>query len=69
LPVSVSLFLDSQKRLERMTERLRFLSEDALTQEDRKRVVDMVSFHILHKCWIILLHRYAHFIFSCVLLD
>ena len=39
---SMTLFLFHQERLERMTEQLSFLSENALTRIDRKRVVDMV---------------------------
>ena len=42
LSISLALFLDHQERLERMTEQLSFLSENALTRTDRKRVVDMV---------------------------
>eukprot|EP00797_Seminavis_robusta_P037639 Sro9_g007010.2 (465) ;mRNA; r:13156-14550 len=42
LPISLALFLDHQERLERMTEQLSFLSENAVTRTDRKRVVDMV---------------------------
>jgi hypothetical protein len=47
LTISLSLFLDHQERLERVTEQLRFLSENALTRIDRQRVVDMVSSHTL----------------------
>jgi hypothetical protein len=43
LPVSLALFLDHQERLERVTESLSFLSENALTPEDRQRVLEMVS--------------------------
>jgi len=43
LSTSLALFLDHQERLERMTEQLSFLSENALTRTDRKRVVDVVS--------------------------
>jgi IBR domain, a half RING-finger domain/Ariadne domain len=45
LPTHLALFLDHQERLERMTERLSYLSENALTRKDRKLVVDMVSVH------------------------
>lgn len=48
LPTHLALFLDHQERLERMTERLSFLSENALTRKDRKRVVDMVSLWLVH---------------------
>jgi IBR domain, a half RING-finger domain/Ariadne domain len=43
LPVSLALFMDHQERLERMTEQLSFLSENATTPSDRRRVMDMVS--------------------------
>lgn len=43
LPTHLALFLDHQERLERMTERLSFLSENALTRKDRKGVVDMIN--------------------------
>ena len=44
LPLPLALFLDHQERLERLTERLSYLSENALTPDDRQRVVEMVSF-------------------------
>ena len=39
----MALFLVHQERLERVTERLSYLSENAMTRTDRRQVVDMVS--------------------------
>jgi len=43
LITSLALMLEHQERLERMTERLSFMAENALTPLDRRKVVDMID--------------------------
>jgi hypothetical protein len=45
LAFSPAFFRDHQERLERLTEHLSNLCENALTPDDRQRVVEVVSFH------------------------